>query len=187
MRSVVPHAPLIDWRRFPSNSYSYRMANDSELEFLDISKYVDGPFVATYTAHLPFPVGIPSELGHLLFLDIPFKNADAAEYFGNRPFVNIRVFDTVERGLPVWQKGTHAAIKQFYGVELPGNPDLKYGEDQFAVHDQWVTLETPHAALEGEDSTADRAFSFHRCLRVFNLFLQTTNNNSDYWTIYPVL
>ena len=82
------------------------------------------------------------------------------------------MFDTLERGLPMWQKGTHAAIEHFYGVKHPGDPDQRYGEDEFMEHDQWVSLETPHAALEDEDPVADPAFSFHRCLRVFNLFLQ---------------
>lgn len=133
---------------------------------------VDGPFLATYTAHLPFPVGVPTELGHILFLGTPFKDANDAGIFGDRPFVRIQVFDTLERGLPMWQKGTHAAIEHFYGVKHPGDPDQRYGEDEFMEHDQWVSLETPHAALEDEDPVADPAFSFHRCLRVFNLFLQ---------------
>ena len=149
------------------------MTNDSKAGFFDASKLVDGPFIITFTAHLPFPVGIPSELGHVLFLSTPFKDESAAEYFKHRPFVRIRAFDTVEQGLPIWRKETHAAIKHFYGVQLAGSADLKYGEDEFAIHDQWITLETPHAALEGEDPTTDLAFSFHRCLRIFNLFLQT--------------
>lgn len=149
------------------------MTDPPEPQFLDLSQRVDGPFVVTFTAHLPFPVGIPNELGHAILLSIPFKDASATEYFGLRPFVRIRVFDTVEQGLPMWQKGTHAAIEHFYGVQSDGDPDLRYGEDEFTVHDQWVTLETPHAALESEDPTADLAFSFHRCLSIFNLFLET--------------
>ena len=39
-------------------------------------------------------------------------------------------------------------------------------------HDQWVTLETPHAPIEGEDPKVDRGFAFHRCLNMFNIFLQ---------------
>lgn len=139
----------------------------------DLSELVDGPFVVTYTAHLPFPIGVPTELGHVLFLGTPFKDTNATSSFGDRPFVNIRVFDTVERGLPMWQKGTHAAIEHFYGEQPDGDPDQRYGEDHFMEHDQWVSLETPHAALEDEDQAADPIFSFHRCLRIFNLFLQT--------------
>lgn len=148
---------------------------DPDLPELRTSTFenVDGPFVATYTAHLPFPVGVPTELGHILFLSTPFKDANDAGIFENKPFVRIRVLDTVERGLPVWQKGTHAAIEHFYGVKPDGDPDRRYGEDNFVEHDQWVSLETPHAALEDEDPAADPAFSFHRCLRIFNLFLQT--------------
>jgi hypothetical protein len=150
------------------------VTDDLEPLLLDLSKLVEGPFVVTFTAHLPFPVGIPNELGHTILPSAPFKDANATEYFGPRPFVNIRVFEVVEQGLPMWQKGTHAAIEHFYGIQLDGNPDLRYGGDQFTVHDQWVTLETPHAVLEGEDPTVDRGFAFHRCLNIFNLFLDTT-------------
>jgi hypothetical protein len=72
------------------------------------------------------------------------------------------------------RRGTRAAIENFYGVQLEGDPELRYGEDALVEHDQWVTLETPHATMEGEDATADPAFTFHRCLRTFNLFLQAT-------------
>lgn len=78
--------------------------------------------MVTYTAHLPFPVGIPNELGHTLLLSAPFKDEGVTEYFGTRPYVRIRVYDTVERGLPMLQKGTHAAIEHFYGVQLYGDP-----------------------------------------------------------------
>jgi hypothetical protein len=149
------------------------MTNDSEPDSSSPFEIIDGPLIATYTAHLPFPVCIPNELGHILRLGIPFKDPDDADHFGQQPFVNIRVFDTVEHGLPVWTKGTHSAIRHFYGAELHGSPDDKYGEDEYAIHDQWVTLETPHAALEDEDPVNDPLFSFHRCLHIFNLFLQT--------------
>jgi hypothetical protein len=150
------------------------MAEDPEPPpFLDLSRLVDGPFVVTFTAHLPFPVGVPQDLGHVLLLGQPFKDASAAEVFGPRPWVKVRVFDTVEQGLPMWRKGTHAALNHFYGVQLDDSEEARYGKDQFRVHDQWVTLETPHAALEGEDPATDRAFSFHRCVTIFNLFLQT--------------
>jgi hypothetical protein len=116
---------------------------------------------------------VPSELGHILFLGTPFKDANAAKVFGDRPFVRIRVFDTAERGLPMWHKGTYAAIEHFYKVQQDDNPEERYGEEHFMEHDQWVSLETPHAPLVDEDPAADPIFSFHRCLRIFNLFLQT--------------
>lgn len=71
----------------------------------------------------------------------------------------------------MWQQGTHGAIKHFYGTDLDGDPELRYGEDSLVEHDQWVSLETPYAPAESEDSAADPAFTFHRCLRVFNIFL----------------
>ncbi len=87
------------------------------------------------------------------------------------PFVNIRLYDSPTPGLPAWQEGTHAAIENLYKVRISGEQDERYGEDSLVAHDQWVTLETPHAPMEGEDEVKDRGYAFHRCLRVFNLFL----------------
>ena len=84
-----------------------------EDHLLDLSKLVDEPFVVTFTAHLPFPVGIPNELGHSIFLSSPFKDASATTYFGPRPFVNIRVFEVAECGLPVWRKGNDMTNRTF--------------------------------------------------------------------------
>jgi hypothetical protein len=141
---------------------------------LDLADLVDGPFLVTFTAHLPFPVGIPNDLGHTISFDAPFRDPAATAQFGERPFVNIRVFEIAESGLPSWRKGTHAAIEWFYGVRLDDDPDQRYGEDSFLSRDQWVTLETPHAVVDGEDAATDRGFTFHRCLNTFNYFLQAT-------------
>jgi Apea-like HEPN len=150
------------------------MENDERLPPLELSNLIDEPFVVTFTAHLPFPVGIPNDLGHTIWFDVPFKDDVAKTYFQAGPFVNVRVFEVTESRLPAWKKGTHAAIEEFYGVRLEDDPDERYGEDEFLEHDQWVTLETPYAAIEGEDEAADPAYSFHRCLRTFNIFLQAT-------------
>jgi hypothetical protein len=139
---------------------------ESSLQFLDLSKDIDGPFVVTYTFHLPFPIGIPHDLGHLLYLRQPFIDPAAAEVFGPSPCIRIKVFDMVEQGLPAWRKGTHDAMEHFYGVELDGDESERYGEGDLIAHDQWVTLETQHAAMEGEDPAADPAFSFHRCINL---------------------
>jgi hypothetical protein len=158
--------------REPLWTYICEVPYAIEDHLLDLSKLVGEPFVVTFTAHLPFPVGIPNELGHTIFLGSPFKDPADTTHFGPRPFVNIRVFEVVEQGLPVWQQGTHSAIEHFYGASLDGDSGARYGEDQFMEHDQWVTLETPHAPVEGEDPVADRGFTFHRCLNMFNMFLQ---------------
>jgi hypothetical protein len=148
------------------------MEDDELPAQMDLSKVVDGPFVVTFTAQLPFPVGIPNPLGHRIFLDSPFKDDSAAAIFGI-PYVDIRVFELAEPGLPVWRKGTDAALKHFYDFQLE-DPELRYGEDNLWEHNQWVTLETPHAVLQHEDAAADPALAFHRCLGIFNLFLQAT-------------
>lgn len=118
-------------------------------------------------------MGIPNDLGHSIWLRAPFADPTAEAAFA-RPFINIRLFEIAESGLPTWRTGTHAAIKKFYGVDLDHDPDGRYGEDQFTARDQWVTLETPHAVVAGEDESADPAFAFHRCLGALNLFLQAT-------------
>ena len=156
--------------------YPCRVSDDPEPQQADLAKFVDGPFIVTFTAHIPFPVGVPNDLGHgITFGKFTDADAEAVNIFGPISYVRIRVFEVVRKGLPMWQKGTHAAIEQFYGVQLAGDPELRYGEDSLVEHDQWVTLETPHFPVEGEDPKADPAFAFHRCLRAFNLFLQTAS------------
>ena len=134
----------------------------------DFSRDVDGPFVITFTAHLPFPVGIPNDVGHSIWLSHAFVDERYRTTFP-RPFVNIRVFDLPQSGLPVWQQGTNEALKHFYNHEPERQADERYGEDAFTEHNQWVTLETPYGDLEGYE-----ADPFHRCLGVFNGFLQAT-------------
>ena len=134
----------------------------------DLSQGIDGPFVVTFTAHLPFPVGIPNDLGHTIWLYHPFVDRRYAEVY-KRPFVNIRVFDLPKSGLPVWREGTHQALRHFYGFNMEEDPTDRYGEDQFIEHNQWVTLETPWSELEGYP-----ADPFHRALGTFNGFLQAT-------------
>ena len=85
-----------------------------------------------------------------------------------RPFVNIRVFDLPQSGLPAWQSGTHEAMKYFYNYDLEDDAARRYGEDSFMEHNQWVTLETPCGDIEGY-----YADPFHRSLGVFNGFLQS--------------
>lgn len=134
----------------------------------DLSEEIEGPFVVTFTAHLPFPIGIPNVLGHTIWLSHPFKDNAYSEAY-KRPFVNIRVFDLPESGLPVWRHGTHQALKYFYGFDLDDDPRARYGDETFMEHNQWVTLETPWGGIHGYE-----ADPFHRSLGVFNGFLQAT-------------
>lgn len=138
----------------------------------DIREMVDGPFVVTLTAHLPFLLGIPDHLGHTMFLHMSYVDpADTARY-GENVAINIRVFTITTRGLPLWSPGTHEALKRFYGFELEGDPNARYGEESLTAHEQWVTLETPCAPAGDEDPAVDPAFAFHRCLHAFNAFLR---------------
>ncbi len=134
----------------------------------DFSQELEGPFIITFTAHLPFPIGIPNELGHGISLAQPFVDDEYRATY-RWPFVRIRVFDQLQSGLPVWSTGTHEAIKHFFGSDLEGDAAARYGEEHFVEHNQWVTLETPWGAVEGSDTDP-----FHRCLWLFNSFLQAT-------------
>jgi Apea-like HEPN len=138
----------------------------------DLRAEVGEPFVYTFTAHLSFVLGIPDGLGHSLWLHAPWADAADAARFGERPFINIRVFTAMTPGLPAWPSGTHRALKRFYGYQLEADPDSRYGEESLTAHDQWISLETPSALVAGESAEEDPAYAFHRCLGAFNLFLQ---------------
>jgi hypothetical protein len=139
---------------------------------LDLQEIVDGPFVVTFTAYLPFPTGVPNELGHLVALGEPFADAEAQAVF-KQSWVNIRLFEVTKPGLPAWRSGVRAAMQYFYEADLDLDDDGRYGEEEYLERHQWVTLETPHAQLVGENPT-DAAFAFHRSLNVFNYFLRAT-------------
>jgi hypothetical protein len=138
----------------------------------DLAEQIDGPCVYTFTAHLPFPLGIPDDLAHTLWGDASYADPDDTARFGSKLAVTIRVFTLEVRGLPLWPSGTHQALKRFYGYDLEADPESRYGEDTLTAHDQWITLETPCAPSAEELERDDPAFAFHRCLGVFNLFLR---------------
>lgn len=141
--------------------------SDKQAAHPDLASGIDGPFVVTFTAHLPFPVGIPNNLGHTIRMYHPFLDEDYRVAYGT-PFVNIRLFDLPESGLPAWRRGTDAALEALYGSVLPLDVTERYGEDKYVEHNQWVSLETPYGRIQGDDA----ADPFHRCLAVFNGFLQ---------------
>lgn len=131
-----------------------------------ISLKVWTAFVVTFTAHLPFPVGIPNDLGHSIGFPQQFVDPEYVAAYG-RPFVNIRLFDLPQSGLPSWGSGTHDALKRFYCYEFDADADQRYGEEALVEHNQWVSLETPWGAVDGYD-----ADPFHRCLNTLNYFLE---------------
>lgn len=151
----------------------------------DLAEQVDEPCLYTFTAHLPFLLGIPDELGHTIRLHIPFADPEAQEVFGEYPFVNIRVFTAKEPGLPMWAAGAGQALMNFYGHELH-IPEDRYGMDSLVAHDQWVTLETPSPPTDEEVRRADPAFAFHRCLFTFNFFLRGVQAATHDIRIRPV-
>lgn len=125
-----------------------------------------GHFLYTFTARLPFVLGVADGLDHDVNLPDGYAVEEDAAAFGREPFVRIRTFnaDTADRkfcaaNLPL-------AVHHFYRGDYP------FGEDDGPYrYEQWVSLETPAVFLAGEN-TADPAYAFHRCLSVLNLFLE---------------
>jgi hypothetical protein len=144
---------------------------DSTFEADDAFEDLEGPYWATFTGRIPFLLGVPNHLGHSIRFYHPFVDSRAASAFGPYPSVNIRVFTLKTAGVPMRSSGAARALKQFYGYDLPdGLPD-RFAEDKLAHYEQWVSLETQGAIATGEN-VDDKAYTFHRCLGFFNLFIQ---------------
>jgi hypothetical protein len=128
--------------------------------------------VATFTARIPFLLGVPDDLGHTISSPHAFVDRAATQTFGGRPTVAIRVFAQGTSGITRRTPGASAALRHFYnGGFPPGTPD-RFAEGKLASYEQWVTLETP-GALAVDENPADRAYAFHRCLRYFNFFIRS--------------
>jgi hypothetical protein len=151
----------------------------------DLAEQVGEPCLYTFTAHLPFLLGIPDELGHTIRLHTPWADPKAESLFGECPFVNIRVFTAKEPGLPLWAAGVEQALLTFYGYALETR-EGRYGTDSLVAHDQWVTLETPSAPTNEELDRGDPAFAFHRCLFTFNLFLRAVQAATHDIRVRPI-
>jgi hypothetical protein len=164
------HAQTVDciFGRITASVCSYAMEYGPD----DLRSIVDEPFRFTFTAHLPFLLGIPDDLGHIIVFDTPYVDPEDTARYGERATVDIRVFTLETAGVPLWPIGTHEALSRFYGYKLEGDPHTRHSEDSLVEQDQWVTLETPSALMAGDDATADPAYAFHRCLIAFNLFLE---------------
>jgi hypothetical protein len=141
----------------------------------DLADEVGEPCLYTFTARLPFVLGIPDHLGHTMFWPGPYADPGDTELFGENVIVRIGVFAVTTPGLPLWPSGIHEAVAHFYEYELEGEPDTRVAEGALVAHDQWVTLETPSAPTVEDLARAnpDPAFAFHRCLVGLNLFLRS--------------
>lgn len=62
------------------------------IETDDVFEGLTGPYLATFTARIPFLLGVPDDLGHTIKSPHAFVDPEAAQAFGPRTFVNIRVF-----------------------------------------------------------------------------------------------
>lgn len=142
-----------------------------EIETDDVFEDLIGPYVATFTGSIPFLLGVPDHLGHTISPHQPFVDPGATDVFGLHPSVNIRVFTHKTPGIPMRSPRAAAALKRFYNYDLPSGLPDRFADDKLADYEQWVTLETQGAIAAGENPK-DKAYTFHRCLRVFNVFIE---------------
>jgi hypothetical protein len=138
----------------------------------EFAEDVGEPFLYTFTAPLPFPLGIPNTLGHTIRLHESFADPEDTELFGPVTEIDIRAFTFEEDGLEMWPPGINEALDHFFGHDFDADPDERYGEGNLASGNQWVSFETPAAPTVEELKVPDPVFAFHRCLVAFDLFLR---------------
>jgi hypothetical protein len=125
-----------------------------------------GPFLYTFTARLPFVLGVSDGLDHQVDLHVRYASQADDEVFQRGPFVRVRMFNAPIADRKFCFANMPEVVHHFYGAEYP------FGEaDGTHLYEQWISLETPAVFLEGEKAS-DPAYAFHRCLSVLNLFLQ---------------
>lgn len=142
------------------------------LETDDLFEALPGPYVARFTARIPFLLGVPDDLGHTISSPHAFVDPDATQMFGPRPVVNIRVFAQRTSGITTRTPGASGAIRHFYDGGFPAETPERFAEGKLASYEQWVTMETP-GALAVDENPADRGYTFHRCLRCLNIFIRS--------------
>jgi len=125
-----------------------------------------GVALQTFTFRLPFVLGFNHQVVHSLELaGAEFVDPEDAHNVGRRPYVNIRIFNASLLDEMFWPANMGEAIRFFYNGDI-GSSTLRR-----TLFEQWISLETPVAPLQGENPN-DPAHRFHRCLMTFNLFLQ---------------
>lgn len=131
-----------------------------------VARPATGRFLYTFTARLPFILGIEHGHDHELELSRDFVSLEDTTVFGRRPFVRIRMFNAALADRKFYPANMEFAVEHFYRCEFStgeaAGPHL---------YEQWVTLETPAVFLAGERRT-DPVYAFHRSLSTLNLFLQ---------------
>lgn len=142
------------------------------IETDDVFDGVRGPYLATFTARIPFLLGVPDDLGHTISSPHPFVDHEATQAFGPRPIVNVRVFAKRTAGIIARTAGASEALKHFYNRDVRAGTPGRFAQGELASYEQWVTLETPGALAAGENP-ADDAYTFHRCLSCFNIFIRS--------------
>jgi len=124
-----------------------------------------GPKIDTFVCRIPFGLGFTDGLTYRIDLPGNYIHSVEAEQFGPIPYVNICTFYAPLTDDKFWPTNMPLAVQHFYAGDIgpadAGNP----------LHEQWLSLETPHALTSQEDP-GDHSYAFHRCLGTLNIFLQ---------------
>jgi len=163
--AVPPDAPLPRWPIVKIIGPGDQQREPGEGQGAD---GLQGPLVMTFTARLPFPLGLADGGSYVFGVPGQWMTPDASDTFGDTAFVVIRLCNvTAPRG--PWLPHAGEVLAKLY--QLDSAPEVsELGQDDEA-YEQWITLETPDARLDSDDSRDD-GFTFHRCLEVLNRFLR---------------
>jgi hypothetical protein len=124
-----------------------------------------GPKIDTFVFRIPFGLGFTDDLIYRIDLPGNYIESADAEQFGPNPYVNIRTFNAPLADDKFWPANMPLAVQYFYAG------DIGPADTADPLHEQWLSLETPHA-LVSQENPSDSAYAFHRCLGTLNIFLQ---------------
>jgi len=130
---------------------------------------LEGPLVVTFTAQLPFPLGLKDDGYYFFGVAGTWTDPDAAVKFGEQAVVTIRVCNIPISSNDPWPVHASEVMNKLYRFDSPEEFNNQVPSDH--AYEQWVSLETPNIRLDTEDQR-DEGFAFHRCLAVLNRFLQ---------------
>jgi hypothetical protein len=152
----------------------------------DHAEEVRDPCVYTYTAALPFSLGVEDDFEYVFASNEEYADPVDRALYGDNLTVRIRAFTYKVSGLPMWPTGMHQALLAFYDHDFGDDPDARFGDDDLSQHYQWISMETPSAPSAQELKKDDPAFAFHRCLSALNLCLRGIQAATADITIRPI-
>lgn len=132
----------------------------------------DHPVICTFLVRLPFPLGLPDGFAISIPVAASWRDPSSAGIFAsNQCWVSVKLHNLPSAGMPLVSTDiANAAFEFFYQQRpLPGGMAPEWPNEN--AYEQWVSLETPSDALDGERTDTDPAYAFHRSLSVLNAFL----------------